>query len=252
ISNVGPGSTQTNESWKDAVFLSTVPNPNFNSVATTPSSWPNPLFPQRPLLMGTKHNVSGLASSEFYTNSLNFTLPVNYEGEFYAHVITDYGNQIGVSPLQVSRNNDTTYSAQTMEVQLTPTPDLRVDQVLTPSTVFSGSTINVTYQVKNYGALTPVPSTWRDSVFISQNPLFNREDCIPLNRPKIAENYYPNAATAIVFVSDTLETNEAYTRSIEVVVPNFIMGSWFIYVKTNAGGILYEGVLTDNNVGQSQ
>ncbi|MBN8789018.1 MAG: hypothetical protein J0I84_18185 [Terrimonas sp.] len=250
INNIGPGATITSQQWKDAVFLSVDPDPNFSSVATNPDRWPIILSPKTPLLIGTKSNLAGLASGESYTNSINFTIPVNYNGAFYAHVITDYGSVAGSSPLQITRNNDTASGVAAMNVTLSPTPDLRVEQVFTPSTVFSGSTVNITYHVKNYGALTPASSSWVDSVFISQNPLFNREDCRPVKLPRYAGNYYPNAADAGLPVDDTLETNDAYTRSINVIIPNFIMGQWYVYVKTNANTKLYEGVLSENNIGQ--
>ncbi|MDA3616640.1 CARDB domain-containing protein [Polluticaenibacter yanchengensis] len=249
INNIGPGSTLNNQHWKDAIFLSTDPQPVFSTVMTNPARWPVILSPKTPLLIGTKSNISSLASGESYTNTINFTIPVNYNGPFYAHVITDYGTVSGSSPIQLSRTNDTARAVNNMQVTLSPAPDLRVDQVFTPATVFSGSNVNITYQVKNYGALTPAMSNWSDSVFISQNPLFNREDCMPVKWAKSFGSYYPNAVNAGLTVNDTLETNASYTKSMNITIPNFIMGQWYIYVKTNANAKLYEGIATENNVG---
>src|SRR5690606_23376178 len=143
-----------------------------------------------------------------------------------------------------------------INVILSPTPDLRVDSVFSPTTTFSGSTINVTYKVKNHGVLTPVGSKWVDSIFISQSPLFERSQCIPLKLPKANGSYYPNAVNANQFINTQLQPDSSYTRNVEVVIPNFIFGTWFIYVKTNAAvsgeSILYEGALVNNNVNRSQ
>lgn len=250
INNAGPGATIVNQHWKDAVFLSVDPEPNFRNISTNPAGWPNILSPKSPLLIGTKSNLSGLASGESYTNTINFTIPIHYKDAFYAHVITDYGSVVSTSPLQITRSNDTARAANPMNVILSPTPDLRVEQVFTPSTVFSGSTVNITYQVRNYGALTPAGANWADSVFISRNPLFSREDCISLSQPKAFGNYYPNTVDAGAYIDEIVAAQASYTRSVNVVIPNFIMGQWYIYVKTNANAKLYEGAFVENNVGQ--
>ncbi len=53
-----------------------------------------------------------------------------------------------------------------------------------------------------------------------------------------------------------MQPDSFYTRSVEAVIPNFIFGTWFIYVKTNARetgtSFIYEGALNNNNLGQAQ
>lgn len=256
VTNAGPGRTLTDEVWQDAVFFSFDTMPNFaGSFNWDPYSW-NALTAQgKPLVAGTKQNVAALDSGQFYTNSIDFTLPINYNQPLYVYVITNYPRKV-TAPMQVTVLNDTARAPDPINVILSPTPDLRVDSVFSPTTTFSGSTINVTYKVKNHGVLTPVGSKWVDSIFISQSPLFERSQCIPLKLPKANGSYYPNAVNANQFINTQLQPDSSYTRNVEVVIPNFIFGTWFIYVKTNAAvsgeSILYEGALVNNNVNRSQ
>ena len=251
VKNAGPGKTTTNQSWTDAVFLSfdTMPlfsiPPQFN-----PNLWNYLELPVRPLLIGTRPNLTALDSGQQYTNSLNFTLPLNYSQPLYVYVISNY--PAGASaPIQVTKINDTARAPQPITVTLSPTPDLRVDTVFTPATTFSGSTINLTYKVKNYGVLTPAGTGWTDKVFISQSPLFNINNAIPVKSPKFNNTYYANAVDAAYFNNTQLQADSSLTRSFEIVVPNYIFGAWYVYVVTNTTNSIYEGALSNNNVGRS-
>jgi CARDB/PKD-like domain len=250
VKNAGPGKTNTSQSWTDAVFMSFDTIPNFTNPNLNPNLWSFLDFPVRPLLIGTRSNVTALDSGQQYTNSINFTLPLNYSRPLYAYVITNY--QSGSSaPVQVTRINDTARAPLPIEVTLSPTPDLRVDTVFTPSTTFSGSTINLTYKVKNYGVLTPAGAGWTDKVYISQSPLFNINNAIPVKSPKFNNTYYANAVDAAYFNNTQLQADSSLTRSFEIVVPNYIFGAWYVYVITNATNSVYEGALSNNNIGRS-
>ena len=184
VRNPGPGKTNTNQSWTDGVFLTFDTLPNFSiAPQRDPALWGQTDFPSRPLLIAARPNVSALDSGQQYTNSVNFTLPLSYSLPLYAYVITNYPSR-ATAPVQVTKVNDTARAPQPIVVTLSPTPDLRVDTVFTPSTTFSGSTINLTYKVKNYGVLTPAGAVWTDKVYISQSPLFNINTAIPIKLPK--------------------------------------------------------------------
>lgn len=250
VKNIGPGNTNTNQHWTDAVFLSFDTIPNFDIPPNTSgAAWSQLDFPVRPLLVGTKSNVSALDSGQQYSNSINFTIPVNYGQPLYAYVISDYPASQN-APLQMTRSNDTARASHAINVQLSPTPDLRVDTVFTPASTFSGSTINISYKVKNYGVLTPAGSGWFDKFYISPSPIFNINNAIALKFPKAANNYYPNAFDALMVYPSTtqLAADSFYTTNLQVVVPNFIYGSYFIHVFTNANKTLYEGAAANNNI----
>jgi len=258
VTNIGPGKTLPGVSWSDGVYfaLDTLPNVNFSgSPAWDPNSWSSLTANGRPLLLGKKVRPAALDSGQFYTNSINFTLPLNYNFPLYVYVIAD-NNYAQYAILQVSRANDTARKHDPIIVNLSPTPDFRVDSVFAPASTFSGSTVNLTYKVKNYGVVTPAGSNWTDSVFMSQSPLFDRNNAILINIPKWNDSYYPNASRATAFNNTQLLPDSFYTRNLQVVIPNYIFGTWFIYVKANANtgnnAFVYEGALNNNNINRAQ
>ncbi|RYE05188.1 MAG: hypothetical protein EOP51_34710, partial [Sphingobacteriales bacterium] len=129
VTNNGPGNTLTTESWKDAILFSFDTLPNFiGSPNWDAYNWTSLTGNGRPLLAGTKTNVAALNAGQSYTNTMSFTLPLNYSQPLYVYAITDYASN-APSPLQVSKLNDTIRGVSPMNIQLAPTPDLRIDSV---------------------------------------------------------------------------------------------------------------------------
>lgn len=256
VTNIGPGKTLPDQSWEDGIYfaLDTVPNVDLGNSFPFASSWSQLTAAGRPLLIGRKDRPSALDSGQFYSNSIDFTLPLSYNFPVYVYGIAANNGAL-YRILQASNDNDTTRAANQINIIQPPVPDLRVDSVFTPASIFSGSTMNVTYKVKNHGVLTPAGGQWIDSFFISQNPLFDRNQCIPLNAPKQNGSYYPNASGASVYNNTQLNADSSVTKTQQLVIPNFIFGTWFIYVKTNAataaGSYIYEGPFNNNNINQA-
>jgi len=128
VTNVGPGNTTTNQSWKDAVFLSFDTLPNFTLPPNVGGNWFAADFPVRTKLLASVPNLTALNNGQNYINSITYTLPINLSVPIYAYVITNYAPTAS-APLQVTRLNDTARAAQPILVTLSPTPDLRVDTV---------------------------------------------------------------------------------------------------------------------------
>lgn len=246
VKNNGPGATLLDETWNDAVYLSFDTLPSFAIAAINSIWWSHLDFPVAPLLVGTRSNVSALDVGEQYQNSLDFTLPQTYSQPMYVYVVTSFKSK-KTAPFQIDFSNDTAMAASPIEVITLPTPDLRVDTVVTPNTIFSGSTISVTYKVTNFGAVTPSGSQWKDAFYISKSPLFDKEMAIELKLPKENETYYP-AKKATHTITNSLQPEDSYTKNVDVVIPNFESGTWYLHVVTNDDEQLYEGALVDNNV----
>ncbi|MBL0180931.1 MAG: hypothetical protein IPP96_01075 [Chitinophagaceae bacterium] len=245
VKNNGPGNTPTGGSWQDAVYLTFDTMTNFSlNPEVLPHVWSNSSFPLRALILGSMNNVSALQPGQQYSNSINFTIPISYNLPLYAYVITNIGNY-GV--LEVTKANDTARSQNPINITLAPIPDLRVDSMFTPSSTFSGSTVNVSYKVKNYGSLTPAGASWQDVAYLSQSLLFDSASAIKLDAPKANGSYYPNAVSAGASINTQLQHDSAYYNSFQVVIPNNIFGTWFLHVKTNNNGSLYEGPSFNNN-----
>jgi subtilase family serine protease len=248
VKNVGPGNTTTNQSWTDAVFLSFDTFPNFTRPPQVqPRNWDQGEFPVRPLLVAARPNVTALNSDEQYSNSVEFTIPQNFSAKYYAYVITNFPAGQN-APQQMTVSNDTMQATNPLQVTPSPTPDLRVENVVVPVTTFSDSAISVNYRVKNYGVIIPLPAKWTDKIYISPSPLFNSNNAILLKQPKANGTYYPNARDASFDTSKQLAPDAFIDMQAEVVIPNFLQGTWFIHVHTNANESIYEGPLANNNI----
>lgn len=249
VKNEGPGATLATQIWQDNVYLSfdSLPNmevpPNVN-----PGGWSTLDLPVRPLLIGSKLNVASLQPGEQYTNTMDFKLPVTYNFPVYIFVQTNRNKTI----LEAAYDNNKDSAVNPVVITLAPTPDLRVDSVFTPNTVFSGAYINVSYKVKNYGALTPAGAKWMDRIYISQSPLFDSANAIKLKTLGTHGTYYPQVPDAKDTIKTQLQQDSFYTHSIPTVIPNFIFGKWFIHVKTNDDHGLYEGPSFANNVNTNE
>ena len=160
VTNIGPGKTLLHQSWEDGIYfaLDTVPNVNLGNPFPFPSSWSQLTAAGRPLLLGRKDRPAALDSGQFYTNSINFTLPLGYNFPVYVYGIAANNGAI-YRLLQASNLNDTARAPNQIAITQPPVPDLRVDSVFTPASIFSGSTMNITYKVKNYGVVTPAGGT---------------------------------------------------------------------------------------------
>lgn len=243
VKNNGPGNTLTNQSWTDAVFVSKDSALNLFNVGTQLE------FPVTPLFAATVANPSGLNNGQQYSSTASFTIPVSYSGPLYVYVITNY-NPSQLNPVVESAMiNDTAHAAAPTSVVLSPQPDMQVDTVFTPATIFSGSSINLVYKVTNHGAAA-LNGGWTDKMYISKDPLFNIANATELKRANPAGTYYP-ATDAEINKTGTLLPDSSYTVSVPVVVPNFIYGSYFIYVFTNSTNSIYEGANSSNNVNRS-
>ena len=253
VKNNGPGRTQTNQSWSDAVYLSFDTLPSFKvPPETNPGGWSQLQFPVRPLLIGTRPNVTALDSGQVYNNSLSFTLPVNYSLPVYVYVITN--SPANANLPEVTYANDTARAAQPIFITLSPTPDLRVDTVFTPASIFSGNTVNVTYKVKNYGVVTPPGVNWYDKFYISPTAVFNSSNAVELFPANANGRYYNCGYNFYTGIAHTTQLNadSSYTNAVQLVIPNFILGTYFIHVKTNNTASLYEGAFINNNTNSNQ
>lgn len=236
VTNKGPGNSLPDQSWADYVYLSTTNSTNIFQFG------PTVLFNDiliRPVYVGAARNPAALDNGQSYTDSISVTLPNSYAGPLYAYVVTAQAMTTGS---ELNLTNDSASSATPATVTASPAPDLRVDTVLLPNSSFSGSTINVGYTVQNYGL--QATGNWKDSFYISRSPFFDNT-AIPLARPNTLGIYFLD--TLAYATGCCVGQYQIYTNNATVMLPPFVSGLWYIYVKTNANQALDEGINSSNN-----
>lgn len=109
-------------------------------------------------------------------------------------------------------------------------PDLIVNEINTPSQVYSGQTINVEFMVKNIGQGGTLSTQWYDMVYLSTDTTIDFD-----------VDHYVGAYPNLTY----LNPQQAYNQLISFTLPQGISGYYYILVWTDKNNNLLE--TNDNN-----
>jgi subtilase family serine protease/uncharacterized membrane protein len=203
------GSTVLNSAWHDRVYLSQ------DSVLGSDT------------LLGSFQVAESLEIGESYTRNEVVTVPFDLEGPYYLIVVTDAANAV----LEGSGEDDNDYvTTSTVLVTRPPLPDLVASTFIAPEAATILSRIPLTWAVTNEGEL-PASGPWSDYLYLSTDARFDASDV------RIGQFQY----------TDTLDPNERYELTNEVILPAQTGTFWLILV-TNGDSLLQEGGALANNV----
>ncbi len=210
VKNNGSGTTIISD-WLDKVYLS--PDLNLNPAADY-------------LLLSCRHS-GVLRPGESYTQATAVTLPDGLFGSFYVFLCSDADGQ----STDANRSNNTMVSSIPLIVSLTPSPDLAVAQLVAPGQVRSGQPMLVKWSVLNKGPGVTTKSVWYEAIFLSADAKLDKGDmCIG--------TYKRNGALA---------ADASYSDSLEVDIPVFASGAYFLIFNNDSRNDLYEHNGEDNN-----
>ncbi len=207
--NQGNNSTM-NKSWYDAIYLSVDDQLDVNV----------------DVYLGSFQNLTSLPPNTGYTQAKTVTLPEDMFNELYVIVNSDHYSKI------YETNEDNNFSAHSINVSLTPPPDLVVNDIIIPSTAFSGDQISVQWEILNDGSGNILNQSWVDKIYISEFPEFSQGSLSLLG------SYYCNF---------DLLVGETYTGQKQVKIPNYISGDYYIHIYTDASNNIFEHANEDNN-----
>ncbi|MFP5275442.1 CARDB domain-containing protein, partial [Coleofasciculus sp.] len=209
LTNQGDGTASG--TWIDQVFLSdnlTVGNDQFLDSFT---------------FTGT------LAPGESTTRTQVVTAPIDLAGDHYFVVNTDTNNQIFEF---TEDNNNSAIADQAISLELSPTPNLQVTSVTTPTTAFSSQETVIEWIVTNNGTAATSTPTWTDQVWLSLDQTLDNNDTF------LGRTTNPSF----------LNVGESYRNSLTVTLPQGIDSDYFFIVQTDAGNQVFElNNETDNN-----
>ena len=232
VSSVSHGGTalsgmQTNLTW-------TVEN---RGQAAATHSWVDVVYLSSDTLLDTENDMrlgrfvheGTLAINESYSLTKEFTIPVDYSGEYYFIVLTDNNDDVYEG---LDETNNKTIS-DPITVTLSWFTDLQVTSVTMPNVVDAGGTYNCNYTVTNLGASPTYVNYWEDAVYISRESTFNMANAIRLD-----------------FTShfNVLDADASYDGHFSFRIPDTASGSWYLYVKTDIHNEVFEYNGEDNNV----
>lgn len=207
-------------SWTDAVYLSS------DTLLDTESD----------LRIGRYVHEGPMEINGSYQMSEEFTVPVNYSGNYYFIIVTDNNNTV-YEGLQ-EMNNMTVSDA--MSVTMTWLTDLQVDSVAMTEMVDANGLYNCSFKVANKGASPTNVSGWTDGIYISQSPVLDVN-----NATQLASIYHSGILPAQDLNNPE---NSSYWTSAQIRIPANITGNWYLHVMTDIVNNVFEYQADDNNV----
>jgi hypothetical protein len=214
INNIGAGKP-AGGFWTDQIYL--LPTSEFDE--------------QTAILVKSKGVLNGdtLEPDQSMDVSTSFRIPNGLSGQYYVFIHANASESVCEFDLE---NN---YFTIPLDIELSPSPDLLVNNLSITGEPIAESNINLSYTTLNQGDGTAI-GPWLDEVYLSQSP-----------------DFYPDISRLFFRYnhSDTLQSDQSKTTDVEVRIPSVKEGEWYIYVRTNIEETVYEHEATDNNVFRS-
>jgi len=215
VQNQGPGAAFEN-SWNDRVFLSSSQQFHADSA----------------MVLGTFSHSGQLLPDSSYQAQHVLKLPHGIAGSFYIFVKTDWNNQVFE---HLFEDNNVKRSDGSIQIDLSPWPDLQVTKIETSQEAIAGSEIGISWTVKNAGRAVAA-ALWKDRIYISSHPVWKVDAVRQLSE---------------ISNSTALDTAKAYTKTSTIILPADISGICYLYVFTNADNSVYEHIDEGNNISRS-
>ena len=155
-------------------------------------------------------------------------IPPNLSGPTWIIITTNVNGGI----FETDRSNNTTASPQPVAVQLSAFPNLVVENLVGPSTIFSGQTTQVSWTVANTGYGSTNSQQWYDRVYINNSPDLNG---FPTLLAQVPNQSY-------------LNPGDQYNSSVNVTIPVGYQGTYYFVVNTDAGNQVVELAIATSKV----
>ncbi len=230
------GNTKLNTStWRSGVYVSYSADNNSDALVFMTSE--------------SSDNVS-LDIDETTVVEFLFYLPYSWSGTTYFHVYTDLDQNIR----EFANTANNWGSSNACNVHLLPHADFSAENLSVQGNLFSGSEINVSYNVRNVGNGVPSSNTWYDKIYIQSEDL--SVDNKLLSQSKRNGSFYAIIGVAngggsgnyIIPVRDYQYEGANYNPTQKVVLPKLPSGTYTISVDVNSTGSVFENGLLSNNV----
>ncbi len=213
VENIGGASTIEN-SWSDAVYLST------DLI----------LEPESDILLGSRTRSGSLGSSQSYSRHESYTIPDGLSGVYYVIAVTDQNSVV----TDINVTNNWAVAANQISINLSPSPDLVLGNFSMSGPVIAGQPLPCSWTVTNTGN-GATDGQWYTAFSLSQN--LQGAGTISLG----SKSYHPVVDPAGV-------VNE----SEDIEIPSYVSGAWYLNITVDSRDDQYEHNGEDNNVFRQQ
>ncbi|MBC7448563.1 MAG: T9SS type A sorting domain-containing protein [Hymenobacteraceae bacterium] len=180
-----------------------------------------------------------LMPGDQYQNTVKLVIPHTMHGsDFYLYAYADDQNNIFET---ASTNNVNARPWTKTQVVLRPTPDLVIRPFSVPTAVTAGTPLALSWTGANDGAnppYYPVETYFGDAAWLSLTPTFDENTAIRLG-------------TVYQYNAHQIQAGQTWTGAGAFGVPNGISGTYWVFVKVDAGNQVFEFPSETNNLRRS-
>jgi subtilase family serine protease/photosystem II stability/assembly factor-like uncharacterized protein len=201
VKNTGFDPTQVS-SWEDIIYLSKDTIPDIDDT-----------------ILGVYQHNGVLESDDVYVKTKTIHLPKDFNGNYYLIVHTDANAFNDVFEYLAEDNN---YASKAVVINVSPTPNLVINQIDVPEKAWSGQYISVGWTVSNESDIPAraVSGFWYDSVYLSRDPFLDIIHDISIGNFKY-EGYLSGHS-------------DAYTQLMKTMLPPGISGPYYVIIHTDS------------------
>ncbi|MBQ6769949.1 MAG: hypothetical protein IJP44_03080 [Bacteroidales bacterium] len=207
---------------------------NVSDVTTLYSQWNDKLYLSADNLLSgddieignTAHN-GHLEPVDEYQTVFYVTIPYGMAGECYLIGVVD--SQFANPDINPQNN----FVAEAITVNAVPTPDLQLTDISVIDDFVAGQPSRIVYTVTNVGEIAVENKQWNDRFYLSDDDAYSSEDLqLKTNAKHLS-----------------LNVNESYCDTVEIVIPFQYGGNNYLIAKANATQSFYEPNFDDNILG---
>ncbi|NEQ97090.1 MAG: hypothetical protein F6K30_10255 [Cyanothece sp. SIO2G6] len=248
VTNAGGRDTRQG-SWNDRIYLSSDPSLDIHDV-----------------MLASVQRKGILESGDSYTKTTDIRLPDGIEGEYYLIFVTDANlkpnylkteliyDSLGASYRQYAtvpefQDEGNNVVASSLQVTLTPPPDLQVTILEVPEEATVGQLLDISYTVSNegLGATPDRQNRWQDFIYLS------RDEFLDVERDRFLGSVSHGSASH----EKGLAAGASYDISKTFDLPTDLEGAYYVFVLTDASrtdlrGSVFEGGFEGNNATSSR
>ena len=210
VTNAGPSAAFG--TWSDAIYASLSPTLDANAI-----------------FLGQFNYTNALASGASYTQTQSVAFPACWSGNYYIYAVADVSNRVNSTACVV---NNQAGSTAPLTVNVGPYPDLVVNSVGIPASVYAAQSLPVSWTVINTGSAT-ANGPWLDSIYLSSSSTFSSGNSVFLGS-------YP--------YNGTLAPGAAYSQTTSFILPDTTHGNFYVFVVTDSTNAVNECQGETNNV----
>ncbi|WP_198648553.1 CARDB domain-containing protein, partial [Cyanothece sp. BG0011] len=179
------------------------------------------------ITLATFSRTGLLTPNQTYSRTETVALPFSLAGDYQFFVVTDATNNV------YEGSNEGNNGSNALPITIArDTPDLQVTAITLPTTLESGTPVNISWTVENLGFGRTNSNYWYDDVYLSLDTTISNDDI----------------SLGSVFRSGALNVSESYTATATFNLPVDRDGNYHVLVRTDRDNNVIEGNFENNNV----